>query len=149
LTAVNTPPARRDYGDFNSHALQGGVMPINGLFSKSLGLAISTAVFFALSMGAVAQTAKEAPGNCQRCHASGLPLPDAHPKIKGASITECAACHTAQAGQAAPNAVAARLHRAHTRAQVDCTTCHAYAPGKQFAVLGHKGSLGAFDAAQY
>ena len=119
------------------------------LLSKRAASALGVALLFALSAGAPGQQAKPAPGNCQRCHDAGLPLPEKHPKIKGASITECAACHASQAGQAKPYPFASRLHRAHVRVRLDCTTCHAYAPGKQFAVLGHKGNLGALDAEQY
>jgi hypothetical protein len=124
-------------------------MLVQGLFSKCVTLATGAALVLALSASAAAQPAKAAPGNCQRCHDAGLPLPKEHPKIAGASIAECAVCHASQAGQVKPHPVASRLHRAHVKARVDCTTCHAYAPGKQFAVAGYKGNLGALDAEQY
>lgn len=124
-------------------------MLVQGLFLKCVTLATGATLMLALSAGAAAQPAKTAPGNCQRCHDAGIPLPEKHPKVKGASIAECAACHASQAGQAKPHPVASRLHRAHVKARVDCTTCHAYAPGKQFADAGHKGNLGALDAEQY
>ena len=70
------------------------------------------------------------------------------PEGEGASIVECAVVDASQAvGNAHP--VAARLHRAHMKAPADCTTCDAYAPGKQFVVAGDKGSLGVLDAEQY
>ncbi len=119
---------------------------------RSMRVTLLCAAFavLAVTVPAVsAQQSKAPPGNCQRCHDEGLPLPEKHPKVKGASIVECAACHASQAGQAKPHPVAARLHRAHMKARLDCTTCHAYAPGKQFAVAGHKGNLGALDAEQY
>lgn len=107
----------------------------------------SVAVLAATVSPATAQQPKAPSGNCQRCHDEGLPLPEKHPKVKGASIVECAACHASQAGQAKPHPIAAGLHRAHARR--DCTMCHAYVPGKQFAALGHKGTLGTLDAEQY
>jgi hypothetical protein len=78
-----------------------------------------------------------------------LPLPASHPKVTGAKIAECVTCHASQAGEARPHPVAARLHRAHTKVNLDCTACHAYVPGKQFAIAGHKGNLGALDAEAY
>lgn len=106
-----------------------------------------------------AQSAKSAAGKaaaekvsasvCLRCHESGLPLPAAHPKVKGASLAECASCHPSQVGQAKPYAFATRLHNAHATAQLDCTGCHAYVPGKQFATATGKGNLGALDIQQY
>ncbi|HTR57563.1 MAG TPA: cytochrome c3 family protein [Casimicrobiaceae bacterium] len=117
--------------------------------NRQIVRALGVAFLFALSAGVQAQQANAAPGNCQRCHDAGLPLPETHPKVKGASIVECAACHASQAGQAKPYPLASRLHRAHVKVALDCTTCHAYAPGTHFAVLGHQGNLGALDAEQY
>lgn len=93
--------------------------------------------------------AKAATGNCQRCHGGKLPLADNHPKTPGANIAECVTCHASPAGQAIPHPVASRLHRAHVPIGLDCTTCHAFTPGKRFSVSGGKVTLGAFDADQY
>jgi hypothetical protein len=124
------------------------------LFLSSTVFAAIAALGLAFPAGAAEQKAKEAPakaasGNCQRCHGEALPLPQKHPKIQGASIAECVSCHASQAGQATPHPVASRLHRAHVAIGLDCTTCHAFSPGKRFAVSGHTGSLGALDAEQY
>jgi hypothetical protein len=86
---------------------------------------------------------------CLRCHETGLPLPAGHVKVSGATIAECGACHVSQAGQAKPYPFAARLHRAHVGAQLDCTACHAFVPGKRFAAATQKGSLGVLDIEQY
>ena len=133
------------------------MMTLYSLLSRCVALTAGVALVLAFTASAAAQQAKDAaaqkpkdgPGNCQRCHASGLPLPEKHPKITGASIAECVSCHASQAGQAKPHPVASRLHRQHIKVGLDCTTCHAYSPGKRFAVMGHEGNLGALDAEQY
>ena len=125
------------------------------LLAKSVLLAAIAALGIAFSAGAAEQQAKKgasakaASGNCQRCHGGALPLPEKHPKIKGANISECVTCHASQGGKATPHGIAARLHRAHSEILLDCTTCHEFSPGKRFAVPGHKESLGALDAEQY
>jgi hypothetical protein len=121
---------------------------------KWVALVGGAALVLAISAGAAAQQAKGAPakeakGTCQRCHAAGVPLPEKHVKITGASIADCVACHASQAGQAKPHPLASRLHRQHIKIGLDCTACHAYSPGKRFAVMGHEGNLGALDAEQY
>jgi hypothetical protein len=100
------------------------------------------------SKRAPARPDRAAAAPCQRCHVAGLPLPAQHPDVAGTGIAECAGCHPSQAGRADPHPVAARLHRAHARARVDCTVCHAYA-GARFSGAGHEGTLGTLDAAQY
>jgi hypothetical protein len=85
----------------------------------------------------------------RRCHESGLSLPASHPKVKGAAISECAGCHASQAGQPKPYPFASRLHRAHVAAQLDCTACHTFTPGKRFAAATGKDNIGAFDLEDY
>jgi hypothetical protein len=109
------------------------------------GLVILATMVTAVS--AQTRQPKAAAGNCQRCHDEGMQLPEKHPKTKGESIAECAACHASQAGRSKPYPFAATLHRAHARR--DCTMCHAYVPGKHFAALGRTGNLGTLDAEQY
>lgn len=121
-------------------------------FSISAAFAACVAIVFCFS-AASAQSAKPTASAtasvCQRCHESGLPLPAAHPKVKGAALSECVDCHAPQIGQAKPYAFAAKLHRAHVSAQLDCTSCHAFTPGKRFASTNGKVNLGALDIAQY
>jgi hypothetical protein len=119
-------------------------------FFQSVRATLLLACFAALAAtvtAALAEQPKAAAGNCQRCHDEGFALPEKHPKVKGVSIVECAACHAPQVGRSKPHPFAATLHRAHARR--DCTTCHEYVPGKRFAVVGRDGNLGAFDADQY
>jgi hypothetical protein len=88
-------------------------------------------------------------GTCRRCHVAALPLPAQHPDVIGAGLAECAGCHASQAGEVTPHPFATRLHRAHARARLDCTTCHRYEPGRRFSSAGHEGTLGTLDARQY
>jgi len=112
-------------------------------------LAAVSCLFLVVSFATQAQQAASISGPCAGCHASGPPVPANHPKVKGTGIAECATCHASQAGQAAPHPMAARLHRAHSKVDLDCTTCHAFVPGKHFAVIGTKGSLGTLDVDDY
>jgi hypothetical protein len=124
-------------------------MKVRALLQPIELAALAAVALLAFSTTASSAQPEPAPGNCQRCHASGVPLPDKHPKVKGSNIAECASCHASLAAQAKAHPFAARLHRAHVKAGVDCTTCHTYAPGKRFALSGSKGNLGALDAEQY
>ena len=118
----------------------------------TLGRLISFVVCAVLAIavtGDSAQLQAAEPGTCQTCHAGGLPLPDKHPKLKSATIAECATCHTSQSGQAKAQPVVARLHRAHAKLSLDCATCHTYSAGKGFGVIGRKGNLTVLDDEQY
>lgn len=129
-------------------------MVLKGVLSIFAAFAVGALLSLGASAPSFAQAAKTGAEKatasvCQRCHESGLPLPAAHPKVKGASLAECASCHPSQVGQAKPYRFATRLHNAHVNAQLDCTGCHAYAPGKRFATATGKGNLGALDIQQY
>lgn len=124
-------------------------MLFKGLTSRCATVGACLAFLFLLAGGALAQSAQATASVCQRCHESGLPLPASHPKVKGAAISECAGCHASQIGQAKPYAFAAKLHRAHVNAQLDCTSCHVFKPGKQFSAATSKANLGALDVDQY
>lgn len=108
---------------------------------------------FSVLAAVVTETAaqRQAPesANCTSCHAGGLPLPQKHAKVKGANITECMTCHASKAGPAKPQPFVARLHRAHSKVGLDCATCHTYAAGKGFGVVGRKGNLATLDDEQY
>jgi Cytochrome c3 len=103
----------------------------------------------AVATKAVAQAQAAESLTCTTCHAGGLPLAEKHPKVKGTNIAECMTCHVSQAGQAKPQPVVARLHRAHTKVNLDCTTCHTYTAGKGFGIIGRKGNLATFEDEQY
>lgn len=129
-------------------------MLLRGL-SINAAFAVGIAIVYCFSSAASAQSTKSATKStatasvCQRCHDAGVPLPASHPKVKGAALSECADCHASQIGQAKPYGFASRLHRAHVSAQLDCTSCHAYTPGKRFASTDGKVNLGAFEIEQY
>jgi hypothetical protein len=112
-------------------------------------LVTAFSVLAAVATQAVAQAQAAESVNCNTCHAGGLPLAEKHPKVKGANIAECMTCHVSQAGQAKPQPFVARLHRAHTKVAVDCTTCHTYTAGKGFGIIGRKGNLATLDDEQY
>ena len=120
-----------------------------GAFAIAVILATGTAVAFSLFPGATAQPASSTAGVCQRCHQDRLPLPERHPPVQGVTIAACAPCHASQATQTRPYPFAARLHRAHPAARLDCSSCHAYTPGERFAAATGDRNLGAFDLAQY
>jgi hypothetical protein len=117
-----------------------------GILLLATGVLLS---LICLSIGATVDAAKpvKSPPSCKNCHAElSAVLPKGHPAVSGADIAACAPCHAPDySGKARSNAYAARLHRAHEKSgkQVDCTVCHAWIPGKRFAVLGQKKSLGA------
>jgi hypothetical protein len=119
--------------------------------TRTAVLAAAFVFLTALADVAAAQQppASSSAGTCKRCHDKAIPLPAQHPAVQGTNITECRACHKSQAGQAQPNPVMSRIHRTHTQAQVDCTSCHLFVPGKQFSVAGVQGNLGALDVDQY
>jgi Cytochrome c3/Cytochrome c554 and c-prime len=112
---------------------------------------ILVTVFSLLAVVTQAAAAQQQPAetaSCQNCHAGGVPVPEKHLKVKGASIAECMNCHASQAA-AKSQPVVARLHRAHAKSGVDCTTCHTYASGKGFGIVGRKGNLAVLDDEQY
>jgi hypothetical protein len=93
-----------------------------------------------------AEAAKPAAASCRTCHADfASVLPKGHPPVSGADLAACTACHAPDlAGTAQKNAFSARMHRAHVapKGSLDCTACHAWTPGKNFGLIGQKGSWG-------
>ena len=94
-----------------------------------------------------AEAAKPAAASCQTCHADFASLlPKGHPPVKGTDLAACTSCHAPDlAGTAQKNAFSARMHRAHVapKGSLDCTACHTWTPGKNFGLIGQKGSWGA------
>jgi len=94
-----------------------------------------------------AEAAKPAKASCQSCHADfAKVVPKEHPPVKGNDLSACTSCHAPDlAGTAQKNTFSARMHRAHVppKGSLDCTACHTWTPGKNFGLIGHKGSRGA------
>jgi hypothetical protein len=84
---------------------------------------------------------------CTSCHALSAVLPKEHVEPEGNTLDACVACHsTGLSGDAKPNAFSTRLHRAHVggaKANLDCTACHTFVPGKSFGLIGTDVSSGA------
>lgn len=118
------------------------------VYSAGAVIAVGLMLFYGRD-DALAQTAQVTASVCKRCHETGLPLPASHPKVTAATIGACGGCHASQIGQAKPYAFAVRLHRAHVAAQLDCTSCHAFTPGKRFAAATGKDNIGVFDLQNY
>jgi hypothetical protein len=102
----------------------------------------------------VAETAKPVRGGavkqtkslCNTCHTDlSAVVPQGHPAVKGNALTLCITCHVPDmTGEAKKNGFSSRMHKAHIppKGTLECTSCHSWVPGKNFGLLGHKGSWG-------
>jgi hypothetical protein len=95
----------------------------------------------------VSESAKPQKKSCTACHTDFTPvLPKEHLEVKGGNITACLDCHPSETtDEAKPNPFSSRIHRAHfgPKENLDCTVCHTWIPGKTFALIGQKQSIGA------
>ena len=94
-----------------------------------------------------AKPAKAAKMSCKTCHADfASVLPKSHPPVKGGDLGSCTSCHKPDySGASKKNGFAAKMHLAHVapKGNVDCLVCHTWTPGKNFGLIGQKGSWGA------
>ena len=104
----------------------------------------------ALGLAACAGAPPKAPSTgCNRCHDVAMTLPPKHPDWVEGGIAACVPCHTPKPDTIEPNPFPARMHRAHTRAGVECATCHGLRPDGSFILLEVPGSLGTLDVADF
>lgn len=114
--------------------------------TRSYLLGVLVAVALGLAACALAPP-KPASTGCNRCHDPGATLPPKHPAVVEGGIAACVTCHPPNPDTVEPNAFAARMHRAHTRAGVECATCHGLRPDGSFSLLEVPGSLATLDVA--
>jgi len=92
-------------------------------------------------------TAASKHASCKTCHSDFTSvLPQNHPSLKENDLASCISCHAPDfTGKAQKNAFSTRMHTAHlgAKANLDCTACHSWLPGKSFGLIGVKGSWGA------
>lgn len=82
--------------------------------------------------------------SCVSCHQQDPAqiLPKGHKPVKPVSIVSCTVCHKPDlSGKAEAKPFSARIHKPHV-ASGECTFCHTWAVGKEFALKGAKGGLG-------
>jgi len=99
---------------------------------------------------ALAQDKTETNGVCSRCHDLAKVLPDGHPKVAATGITACSSCHDkTKSGASAANPFFTRLHTAHVKADVACSVCHQWAPGKEFTAACFKHGAAPLDGDEF
>lgn len=93
-----------------------------------------------------AEAAKAVVASCKACHADfASVLPQGHPPARGAGLAACTSCHVQdRTGAPKKNAFSSRMHASHLapKGSLDCVSCHTWAPGKRFGLIGQKGSWG-------
>lgn len=104
------------------------------------------ALGYAVLTSNMATAAAPTTTSCKNCHTDlAALLPREHTPVED-NVTSCLACHQSDMpGLEKKNPYLTRIHLAHQppRGDGDCLTCHSWAIGKSFGLIGAPGSWGA------